>query len=295
MSFEEYARKYVPFVETALDDYLPPETDPPGIIHKAMRYSVMGGGKRLRALLAIAGCEAVGGNIHQLPPLLAAIESIHAYSLIHDDLPCMDDDDYRRGKLTNHKVFGEGIAVLAGDALLTLGFHLISRLPELGVSTKVTLQLVSELSGASGTYGLIGGQVVDLESEGKAIAEETLRYIHTHKTGALFRAALRSGALVGGADALQLEMIDTFAEEFGLAFQITDDILDVIGDVSKLGKAVGSDVRQAKATYVSMYGLEEAKRLAAESVKRAEKAIAPLGDRAIPLVDMAQYILVRDH
>lgn len=295
MSFEEYARKYVPFVETALDDYLPPETDPPGIIHKAMRYSVMGGGKRLRALLAIAGCEAVGGNIHQLPPLLAAIESIHAYSLIHDDLPCMDDDDYRRGKLTNHKVFGEGIAVLAGDALLTLGFHLISRLPELGVSTKVTLQLVSELSGASGTYGLIGGQVVDLESEGKEIAEETLRYIHTHKTGALFRAALRSGALVGGADALQLEMIDTFAEEFGLAFQITDDILDVIGDVSKLGKAVGSDVRQAKATYVSMYGLEEAKRLAAESVKRAEKAIAPLGDRAIPLVDMAQYILVRDH
>lgn len=295
MSFEEYARKYVPFVETALDDYLPPETDPPGIIHKAMRYSVMGGGKRLRALLAIAGCEAVGGNIHQLPPLLVAIESIHAYSLIHDDLPCMDDDDYRRGKLTNHKVFGEGIAVLAGDALLTLGFHLISRLPELGVSTKVTLQLVSELSGASGTYGLIGGQVVDLESEGKEIAEETLRYIHTHKTGALFRAALRSGALVGGADALQLEMIDTFAEEFGLAFQITDDILDVIGDVSKLGKAVGSDVRQAKATYVSMYGLEEAKRLAAESVKRAEKAIAPLGDRAIPLVDMAQYILVRDH
>lgn len=295
MSFQEYAKRYIPFVESALEEYLPPETDHPNIIHRAMRYSTLGGGKRLRALLAIAGCEAVGGDIHQLPPLLAAIESIHAYSLVHDDLPCMDDDDYRRGKPTNHKIFGEGIAVLAGDALLTLGFHLLSRLPELGVSSEITVQLVSELGQAAGTYGLIGGQVVDLQSEGKLVDEKTLKYIHTHKTGALFRFSVRSGALIGGADPSQLAMIDTFAKEFGLAFQITDDILDVVGDASKLGKAVGSDIRQDKATYVSVYGLEEAKRMAEESVQRAEAAIASLGENGKPLVDMARYILVRDH
>lgn len=295
MSFVSYAEKYLPFIEQAIDRYLPPETAVPTTIHRAMRYSALGGGKRLRALMVIAGCEAVGGDIGKLPPLVAAIELIHAYSLIHDDLPCMDDDDYRRGKLTNHKVFGEAIAVLAGDALLTHGFYLLSRLSELGVEDSVIVRILGELGQAAGTSGLVGGQVADIESEGKRISREMLEYTHTHKTGALFRASVCSGAMVGGASEEELVMIGTYADNFGLAFQITDDILDVIGDESKLGKAVGSDERHLKATYVSMLGLDEARRLARAAVDEAKQAIAPLGDAAAPLVDIADFILVRDH
>ncbi len=295
MSFIEYARTHIPFIEEAINRYLPPETAVPSTIHRAMRYSATGGGKRLRALLAIAGCEAVGGDRQKLGPLVAALEMIHAYSLIHDDLPCMDDDDYRRGKLTNHKVFGEAMAVLAGDALLTHGFHLLSRLRYLGVDDSTIVRLLDELGRACGTDGLIGGQVSDMESEDKHVSQQILEYIHTHKTGALFRASICCGAIVGGANQRQLAMIDSYADNFGLAFQITDDILDVVGDEAKLGKAVGSDERHLKATYVSLFGLDQAKTLAEKAIATAKESITALGDNAEPLHGLADFVISRDH
>ena len=295
MNFSEYAKTYRPFVEAALEKYLPDEGMQPTTIHRAMRYSALGGGKRLRALLAIAGCQAVGGDIRQVEPLVAALEMIHAYSLVHDDLPCMDDDDYRRGKLTCHKVFGEGLAVLTGDALLTQGFYLISRLADVGVDGDTITRVLAELGQACGTDGLIGGQVVDLESEGKEVSRSTLEYIHTRKTGALFKTSIRCGAIIGGATDDQLDIIDTYADNFGLAFQITDDILDVVGDEAKLGKAVGSDERHIKATYVSILGLEQAKQRAQGAIEAAKEAIVTLEGNTDALVSLAEFVIARDH
>ena len=216
---------------------------------------------------------------------------IHTYSLIHDDLPAMDNDDYRRGKLTNHKVYGDGMAVLAGDALLTLAFEVMLR--QKGVDASVLAQVVREISTAAGPNGMVGGQAIDLESEGKRIDMETLRKMHMGKTGALFKAALRSGAILGGATKEQLAALTTYAEDFGLAFQITDDILDVVGDEAVIGKPVGSDEKNHKSTYVTLTSLEEAQKLAQDTVDHAVKALQDFGPEADFLRQLVEFLINR--
>ena len=260
-------------------------------LEKAMEYSLMAGGKRLRPVLLMAAADAVGKDGAAFLTTGCAIEMIHTYSLIHDDLPAMDNDDYRRGKPTNHKVFGDGIAVLAGDALLTLAFEVMLRQEDAAPETLVTV--VSEMSRAAGPYGMVGGQVLDLEGEGRRLDLAALRKIHMGKTGALFCAAIRSGAILAGAKEEELAALTLYAERFGLAFQITDDILDVTGDEAAIGKPVGSDVRNEKATYVTLTSLEEAKKLAEDAVNEAVAALDIFGERAAFLRDLALFLLRR--
>ena len=260
-------------------------------LEKAMEYSLMAGGKRLRPVLLMAAADAVGKDGAAFLTTGCAIEMIHTYSLIHDDLPAMDNDDYRRGKPTNHKVFGDGIAVLAGDALLTLAFEVMLR--QEGASPETLVTVVSEMSRAAGPYGMVGGQVLDLEGEGRRLDLAALRKIHMGKTGALFCAAIRSGAILAGAKEEELAALTLYAERFGLAFQITDDILDVTGDEAAIGKPVGSDVRNEKATYVTLTSLEEAKKLAEDAVDEAVAALDIFGERAAFLRDLALFLLGR--
>ena len=259
---------------------------------ESMEYSLTAGGKRLRPILLMAAADAAGGHGEDYLISACAVEMIHTYSLIHDDLPAMDDDDYRRGKLTNHKVYGAGLATLAGDALLTMAFELLAR--QQGVPAETMLRVVREISEAVGANGMVGGQALDLASEGKRIDMDTLRRMHMAKTGALFRASVRSGAILGGADEAQLAALTEYAEAFGLAFQITDDILDVTGDAAAIGKPVGSDELNHKSTYVTLTSLEEAKRLAREAADRAHEALAPLGGKAAFLDELAEYLVTRD-
>lgn len=258
----------------------------------SMEYSLTAGGKRLRPILVMAAADAVGAKGTDFLHVACAIEMIHTYSLIHDDLPAMDNDDYRRGKLTNHKVYGEAMAILAGDALLTQAFEVILR--QEGVSAEVLLQVVREMSVAAGPDGMVGGQVIDMLSEGKKISMAELRKMHMGKTGALFRAAIRSGAIMAGADEKQLEALTTYADCFGLAFQITDDILDVVGDEAVIGKPVGSDERNDKSTYVTLTSLEEARRLAADTVQNAVEALQIFGDKASFLRELVEMLLERN-
>ena len=260
-------------------------------LEKAMEYSLMAGGKRLRPVLLMAAADAVGKDGAAFLTTGCAIEMIHTYSLIHDDLPAMDNDDYRRGKPTNHKVFGDGIAVLAGDALLTLAFEVMLR--QEGAAPETLVTVVSEMSRAAGPYGMVGGQVLDLEGEGRRLDLAALRKIHMGKTGALFCAAIRSGAILAGAKEEELAALTLYAERFGLAFQITDDILDVTGDEAAIGKPVGSDVRNEKATYVTLTSLEEAKKLAEDAVNEAVTALDIFGGRAAFLRDLARFLLGR--
>ena len=260
-------------------------------LEKAMEYSLMAGGKRLRPVLLMAAADAVGKDGAAFLTTGCAIEMIHTYSLIHDDLPAMDNDDYRRGKPTNHKVFGDGIAVLAGDALLTLAFEVMLR--QEGAAPETLVTVVSEMSRAAGPYGMVGGQVLDLEGEGRRLDLAALRKIHMGKTGALFCAAIRSGAILAGAKEEELAALTLYAERFGLAFQITDDILDVTGDEAAIGKPVGSDVRNEKATYVTLTSLEEAKKLAGDAVDEAVAALDIFGERAAFLRDLALFLLGR--
>ena len=260
-------------------------------LEKAMEYSLMAGGKRLRPVLLMAAVDAVGKDGAAFLTTGCAIEMIHTYSLIHDDLPAMDNDDYRRGKPTNHKVFGDGIAVLAGDALLTLAFEVMLR--QEGAAPETLVTVVSEMSRAAGPYGMVGGQVLDLEGEGRRLDLAALRKIHMGKTGALFCAAIRSGAILAGAKEEELTALTLYAERFGLAFQITDDILDVTGDEAAIGKPVGSDVRNEKATYVTLTSLEEAKKLAEDAVDEAVAALDIFGERAAFLRDLALFLLGR--
>ncbi|MEK7364264.1 MAG: polyprenyl synthetase family protein, partial [candidate division NC10 bacterium] len=258
---------------------------------EAMRYSVFAGGKRLRPILVIAGADAVrgrmeeGGTLHRVLPTACALELIHTYSLIHDDLPAMDDDDYRRGRLTNHKVFGEAIAILAGDALLTLAFGLLAE--------HASLDVVREVAAAAGTFGMIGGQVIDIQSEGKSVDAETLEYIHRHKTAALIRASLVSGAMLSGASAPALKSIREAGTHLGLAFQIVDDILDVEGSLEELGKTAGSDRRKKKATYPEQFGLEASRLKAKSLIEDAKAALQPLGPPAEPIRALADFIFQR--
>ena len=293
MNWEQELSARAEMINQALDLCLPDAGRHPALIHQAMRYSIFAGGKRLRGAFTLAAAEVLGQPREPMLPAAAALEMIHTYSLIHDDLPAMDDDDLRRGKPTCHKVFGEAIAILAGDALLTLTFETLSRLQEAGFAPLSVIRVVAEVAAAAGTSGLIGGQVVDLESEGRVIDPDQLDYIHLHKTAALFRAALRAGGLLAGADDRALQALTGYGTSFGLAFQITDDILDLTGDERLLGKPLNSDLANQKATYPSIYGLEQARRHAEAQVNNALHSIACLGDAATFLIGAARYLLNR--
>ena len=286
--YQEYLLQATAALDAASARFLPEESE----VCRAARYSLLGGGKRIRAILTLSVCDMLGGEMQVAAQFAAAVEMLHCYSLIHDDLPAMDDDDYRRGKLTNHKVYGAGMATLAGDALLTLAFEVMLR--QTDASPEDILSVVREMSLAAGPDGMVGGQALDLESEDKQISMSTLRRMHMGKTGALFRAAIRSGAILGGASAVELSALTEYADNFGLAFQITDDILDVTGDEAVIGKPVGSDEKNHKSTYVTLTSLEEAKALAQETVEDAVKALEPFGPEADFLRELVRYLVDRN-
>jgi geranylgeranyl diphosphate synthase type II len=282
-------------VDEELDRALPPESAWPETIHRAVRYSLFAGGKRIRPVLVLAAGEAVGGAREELMPFGCAVEMIHTYSLIHDDLPAMDDDDLRRGKPTSHKVFGEAIAILAGDALLTRAFHLLVEVPEGWDDARVRrrLRTAAVLGEACGTGGLIGGQVMDLESEGQAIGALDLERLHRAKTGALLSACVRGGAILGGAGEGDLLQLSRYASAIGLAFQVVDDVLDATEDAAHLGKTAGKDEAAHKATYVSVHGLEQARSLAGALLQEALDAVAPFGPRGELLGAIARLVVDR--
>ncbi|HUP38410.1 MAG TPA: farnesyl diphosphate synthase [Candidatus Limnocylindria bacterium] len=277
-------------VDAALERVLPAETLRPETLHKAMRYSVFAGGKRLRPVLVIAGAEAVGGTASQVMPTACAMELIHTYSLVHDDLPAMDNDDFRRGAPTNHKVFGEAMAILAGDALLTLAFRLVA---DNAGESRALRDVVLDIADAAGHGGMVAGQVADLEAEGRRVGAEVVDYIHAHKTGALIRTSLRVGAMLCGADAAQVRALSVAGADLGLAFQIVDDILDVVASSEELGKTAGKDQIQQKATYPAIHGIEASRARAAFLIRDAEEALRALGPRAEPIRALGRFILER--
>ncbi|WP_320677102.1 geranylgeranyl diphosphate synthase CrtE [Prochlorococcus sp. MIT 1300] len=289
--FSAYLAKAKARVESALDQSLGPER--PEQLRESMRYSLLAGGKRLRPILCLAACELAGGDPEKAISTAVAVEMIHTMSLIHDDLPAMDNDDLRRGRPTNHKVYGDALAILAGDALLTRAFEMVS-LRTQGVPAERLLKVVGELSLVAGAPGLVGGQVVDIESEGKEVDLETLEFIHLHKTGALLKACVISGALIGGADEELLKALRTYAKGIGLAFQIIDDILDVTASSEVLGKTAGKDLLADKTTYPKLLGLEESRRRADELVSKAKDVLKPWEQSASPLLALADYITNRD-
>jgi geranylgeranyl diphosphate synthase type II len=279
-------------VNRALDRFLPKASTKPATIHRAMRYSLFAGGKRLRPALCLAAAEACGGAIEPALPLACAVECIHTYSLIHDDLPAMDNDDYRRGKLTNHKVFGEGVAILAGDGLLTQAFEIAAQCR--GWRRYSHRHVILELTAAAGSLQLIAGQVADLEGEGKKTSAAQLKYIHERKTSALLRCSVRLGGMSANCNALQLEALGDFGYHVGLAFQIIDDILDVTQTSEQLGKTAGKDVAAQKATYPSIVGLEKSRKIAADLTGRAFAALEVFKGKAVALEALAEYLLKRD-
>src|SRR5436853_521936 len=280
-------------IDRALDRYLPKENVRPATIHKAMRYSLFAGGKRLRPILCIAAAEACGGKVDDALPLACAMECIHTYSLVHDDLPSMDNDDFRRGRPTCHKVFGDGIAVLAGDALLTIAFEIVTRAkptPRYDMSI-----LLREVAVAAGSQKLIAGQVADLEAEGKETSRAQLQYIHENKTAAILTTTVRLGAMSANANAKQLGAITKFGRALGLAFQVIDDILDVTQTSEKLGKSAGKDLAAQKATYPAVIGLEKSRAEARRLTRQAHSALASLGENARVLLGLADYLLAREY
>ena len=295
MSFDltAYMADRAQAVDRALDRFLPRESAPPASLHKAMRYSVFAGGKRLRPVLVAAGAEAVGGTLEAVMPAACAVEMIHTYSLIHDDLPAMDNDDFRRGVPTSHKVFGEAIAILAGDALLTLAFRLLANSSPAGGEAGRLRDMLIEVADAAGSAGMVGGQVADIECEGKVAGAAIVDYIHTHKTAALIRASIRSGAILAGASAAELKALGVVGDSLGLAFQIMDDILDITATSEELGKTAGKDQAQQKATYPAVHGIEASRRRAQALVADAHAALAPFGERALPLRALGTFIIER--
>lgn len=285
-------------VDQALKRFLPRESRVPEVLHKAMRYSVFAGGKRLRPALCIAGAEICGGSARNVLPTACALEVLHTYSLIHDDLPAMDNDDLRRGRPTNHKVFGDGLAILAGDGLLTLAFELIARNAQVpSVRASWVVEAGRVVSQAAGSMGMVGGQAVDLVSAGNAALNghrgEILDYIHRHKTGALIGASLDAGAVLSGATAAQRRALARYGENIGLAFQIADDVLDVVGNKQLLGKR-GSDQDNQKLTFPAVYGLEDSRRRGQHAVEDAKKALRIFGERSAILSALADYMMERD-
>jgi geranylgeranyl diphosphate synthase type II len=294
-SLEDYLHQQRLRVEASLDQLLPSIDHYPEVLMAAMRYSVFAGGKRLRPILLLTATEAVGGNPSAVLPAASALEYIHTYSMIHDDLPAMDDDDYRRGKLTNHKVYGEAIAILAGDALLTHAFELFSAPPLIDDFPALLLQQASyRLARAAGSFGMIGGQVMDIASEGKQVGLEVLEYIHRHKTAALIEAALTMGGLLGSGTPAQVQALECYGHCLGWAFQIIDDILDVEGDASLLGKDVGQDAQHGKVTYPALIGLEASRQRAGALMQEGVQALADFGHRAERLRHIAAYIVGRN-
>jgi geranylgeranyl diphosphate synthase, type II len=278
--------------ETALDKAVP--MNYPDKIYEAMRYSLLAGGKRLRPILCIATCEMIGGTIDISMPTACALEMIHTMSLIHDDLPAMDNDDYRRGKLTNHKIYGEDIAILAGDGLLAYAFEHVVTYTE-NVPPDRILQVISRLGRATGAAGLVGGQVVDLECEGKTDTSlETLNFIHNHKTAALLEASVVCGGILAGASPENIQSLSRYSQNIGLAFQIIDDILDITSTQEKLGKTVGKDLKAQKVTYPSLWGIEDSRQKANQLIEEACAELKPYGEKAQPLIALAHFITSRD-
>ena len=304
MDIKRYLQEKKEIVDSALEKYFPnrPASAGEGVfptsLHKAIQYSLFAGGKRIRPILSMAAFEAVGGKGGGILPFACALEMIHTYSLIHDDLPALDNDDYRRGKPTCHKVFGEAIGILAGDALLTEAFKLMTNrsVQKLSLHERGwVLDVIHEVADAAGLLGMVGGQVLDIESEGKEVDLPIVQYIHTHKTGALILVSVRAGAKFGGANKKTLEALTHYGEKIGLAFQIADDILNVEGKDERLGKKTGSDLSRRKATYPSLLGLEESKRRAKELVELAVNAIGSFGPEVEPLREIAWFILSREY
>lgn len=278
-------------IDAAIDVMVPGEQKQPGILHEAIRYSLFAGGKRIRPILAIIGSEIVGGSIQTVMPLAVAIECIHTYSLIHDDLPAMDDDDLRRGKPTAHKVFGEAVAILAGDALLNLAFEIMLTGPAMRtLPTERLLKATGCLAKASGSSGLIAGQVVDMLSEGKKVDSEQIEFIMKNKTASLISASIKSGAILGGGTKEEVELLGLFGEKLGIAFQIRDDVLDYEGRSSDLGKNVGKDEKRGKATFPSILGIDGAKQLMNSEIGSAIDLIEGFGDKALYLKLLALYM-----
>lgn len=292
-NLEEFVSSKTKIVNAALDRFLPAGKTRPATLHSAMRYSLFAGGKRMRPALCLAAAEACGGRESDALPLACAVECIHTYSLIHDDLPCMDDDDFRRGKPTNHKVYGEGVAVLAGDALLTQAFEIAAQCR--GWSRYPHRQIVLEIAKAAGSLQLIAGQVADLEGEGMPLTPAELRYIHERKTSALLCCAVRLGGMSSNCTATQLKALSQFGFKVGLAFQIIDDILDVTQTTEQLGKTAGKDTAAQKATYPAIVGLERSQAMARSLTRQAYASLAPFGTRAAALHGLAQYLLERSH
>lgn len=300
LDLKEHLKEKKKLVDKFLDDYLPKADVHPKTLHEAMRYSLFAGGKRVRPILCIASCEAVGGDIDTVLPVASAIELIHTYSLIHDDLPAMDNDDYRRGRLTNHKMYGEAIAILAGDALLTMAFDMLAdRKLNSRLDSDSLLSIIKTLASASGSAGMVGGQAADIQASGKEVNLPEVEYIHIHKTGALIRASVCIGAIAGAGSkgerpfAPTLDALTRYGECIGLAFQIADDVLDIEGSRDEIGKDVGSDIAKEKVTYPSVIGISESKNLSKELIGKAIEAISTLGEKAEPLREIARYIIER--
>ncbi|HEX4951011.1 MAG TPA: farnesyl diphosphate synthase [Blastocatellia bacterium] len=292
VTITEYFKQQSARTEQWLDRLLPAATQAPATIHEAMRYSIFAGGKRLRPALVIATGEVFDAQEQALLPTACALEMIHTYSLIHDDLPAMDNDDLRRGRPTNHKVYGEAMAILAGDALLTQAFITLANLEGISAATKV--RVIAEVAAAAGTVNaLIGGQVLDIENEGQPVSAEALDAIHRAKTGALIRCCVRVGALIGGASEQDLELLTQYAEKAGLAFQVADDVLDATATSAELGKTAGKDEAAQKATYVALYGIESARQRAAELCQEAIAAVRATGRDVARLEDIAHFIIER--
>jgi geranylgeranyl diphosphate synthase type II len=298
MDIHRYLQAKKEIVDSALEGYLPKKEELTSNLYKAIQHSLFAGGKRIRPILSIASYEAVGGKGERVLPFACALEMIHTYSLIHDDLPAIDNDDYRRGKPTCHKVFGEAIAILAGDGLLTEAFRLMTNQPAKDRSSSdggLVLDLINEVAQSAGVLGMVGGQVVDVESEGKAVDLPTVQYIHSHKTGAMILASVRVGAKLGGAKGEILKALTRYGESLGLAFQIADDILNVEGEAALMGKKTGSDLSKGKATYPSVLGVEESKKKGRELVEISVDALKQFGPEADPLREIARFVMAREY
>jgi geranylgeranyl diphosphate synthase type II len=294
LDLKAYLEERRNLVNRALEGYLPAVRGPAFRVVQAMHYSLFVGGKRLRPILCLAAAAAVGGDPGEALPVACALEMVHTYSLIHDDLPAMDNDDLRRGQPTCHKKFDEATAILAGDGLLTEAFHILAAAASRFEGREAMLLEVTELlAKAAGYRGMVGGQMLDLMAEGRKISFKELEMIHRFKTGALLTAATRSGALVGGGSRGEVAALTSYGERFGLAFQITDDLLDVEGTTEEIGKPAGSDEQRQKATYPALVGLEASRQWAQRLVEEAVAEVEPFQDRAAPLRELAQYLLVR--
>lgn len=295
MEFKQELKQKANYIEELLKEYMPKEEGYQKTVIEAMNYSLSAGGKRLRPILTLEACRAVGGLEENAVPFAMAIEMIHTYSLIHDDLPALDNDDLRRGRPTNHKVYGEAMAILAGDSLLNYAFEVMLSNSINKEDSNKYLKAINEIAKTSGIYGMIGGQVVDVESENIKIEKDKLDFIHLNKTAAIMVGCMRAGAIVGGADEEKLKMITTYGKNIGLAFQIVDDILDIVGDEAKLGKNVGSDIENNKSTYPSLLGLEKSKEIANNLIDEAKQNINGLCGDTTFLEGLAEYIISREY